>query len=121
MKKVLIVDDINEYALVMEMYLPHGYEAISASTIDEAKEMFAKEQISLSIIDIRLNAEDKSDISGLELLSWVKENHPETNVIMISAYHGSEYAIESIGRGAYAFLDKPIQPMILKELLGELL
>lgn len=122
MKKILVVDDIAEYAMVMEMYFPEGVESFSATAEEEAKEIFQKESdITLAIVDVRLNEKDTLDSSGMVLLSWIRENYPETPVIMISAYQSAEYSVEALERGAYCFLQKPLQPKQVREVLSEIL
>ena len=120
--KILVVDDIGEYSMVMEIYFPDNAELLSAKDIIEAKAAFEREKIALAIVDVRLNEKVKSDSSGMELLSWIRKMHPETQVIMISAYMGSEYEMEALERGAYCFLRKPLQPdqvrQALKGVLG---
>ena len=116
-KKILVVDDIGEYSMVLEIYFPANAELISAQNIDEAKAAFDRETIALAVVDVRLNEKVASDASGMQLLSWIRETHPETPVIMISAYMGSEYEMEALERGAYCFLRKPLQPDQVREAL----
>jgi two-component system response regulator PilR (NtrC family) len=46
-------------------------------------------------------------VSGLEVLSSVKEISPETNVIMITAHASFESAVEAMNAGAYDYITKP--------------
>ncbi|MDA3797758.1 MAG: response regulator [Kiritimatiellae bacterium] len=120
-KKILVVDDISEYAIVLQMYFPDDAEVFTATNIDEAKAVFLKtENIDLAIVDIRLNEKDTSDTSGMELLRWIKENYQSTEVVMISAYMSSEYEMEALERGAFCFIKKPLQPEIIREMLRKL-
>ncbi len=111
------MDDIGEYAMVMEIYFPADARLISATTIDEAKSAFAANRIDLAIVDVRLNEKVVSDSSGMELLSWIRQNYADTPVIMISAYMGSEYEMEALERGAHCFLRKPLQPEQVRQAL----
>ncbi len=120
--KILVVDDIVEYSMVMEMYLPEWADILSATTADQARRIFAESgPITLAIVDIRLHEADITDTSGLGLLDWIRQNHPETPVVMISAYQSAEYEVESLERGAYCFLRKPLQPSQIESVLGQLL
>ena len=120
--RILIVDDITEYAMVIEIYFPDGAESLTATNVDDAKRAFTEDcPITLAIVDIRLNEADTSDTSGLELLSWIRDEHPETPVVMISAYKSIEYEAESLERGAFCFLRKPLQPKQIEDVLGRLL
>ena len=67
--KILVVDDIVEYAMVMEMYFPEEAEILSVTTSEQAKRVFADSgPIRLAIVDIRLHETDTSDTSGLRLM-----------------------------------------------------
>lgn len=117
-KKILVVDDIGEYAMVLEMYFPEDAEACAATSDTEARTFFAEQgPVALAIVDVRLNENDTSDTSGMELLSWIRANYPVTPVIMMSAYQSFEYEAEALERGAYCFLRKPLQPDQIKEAL----
>ena len=119
---ILVVEDIGEYAMALEMYFPDGTETLSATTIANAKKSFkANKPIYLAIIDVRLNGVQAGDTSGMELLSWIKEYHPQTKVIMISAYQTFEYEIQARERGTICFLKKPLQPAEVKAALQEVL
>lgn len=116
-RNILVVDDIGEYAMVMEIYFPDNTRLISAATTEKAKSAFAANKIDLAIVDVRLNEKAVSDSSGMELLSWIRQNHADTPVIMISAYMGSEYEMEALERGAHCFLRKPLQPEHIRRAL----
>ncbi len=116
-KNILVVDNIGEYAMVMEIYFPADARLISATTMEEAKSAFAANPIDLAIVDVRLNENVVSDSSGMELLSWIRQNYTDTPIIMISAYMGSEYEMEALERGAHGFLRKPLQPEQVRQAL----
>ena len=85
--KILIVDDIAEYAMAFEMYLPEGAESLCASSADEAKTLLAANApVDLAVVDVRLDGERDGDTSGMELLSWMRETYPRMPVVMVSAY-----------------------------------
>ena len=123
-RKILIVDDIDEYAMALEVYLPDDAEIRYAATVDEARtQLECRDGFvpDLAIIDVRLNSEAEGDVSGMELLSWMRQNFPQTRVIMISAYQTFEHEIEAIERGAFCFLKKPLQPVEVKAALSKVL
>lgn len=120
--KILIVDDIAEYAMAFEMYLPEGAESLCASSADEAKTLLAANApVDLAVVDVRLDGERDGDTSGMELLSWMRETYPRMPVVMVSAYQTFEYEIEALERGAFRFLKKPLQPVEVKAALKEVL
>ena len=54
-------------------------------------------------------------IDGLEVLQTVKELHPETKVIMITAFANLDVAIEAIKGDVFDFFPKPVRIKELKE------
>ena len=118
--KILIVDDIAEYAMAFEMYLPDDAEPLRASSAEEAKALLVgRGAADLAIVDVRLDSSREGDASGMDLLSWMRENYPQMPVIMVSAYQTFEYEIEALERGAFRFLKKPLQPVEVKAALKE--
>jgi DNA-binding NtrC family response regulator len=109
-KTVLLVDDIPEYLDTMELNLPDGCRAVRAVSALEARTAADEEKPAVAVIDIRLSDSDAGNREGMELLKWMRERHPSTVVVMISAYREFDYAAESLTLGAEFFLRKPIQP-----------
>jgi DNA-binding NtrC family response regulator len=50
------------------------------------------------------------DLNGLELLSRIKNQFPDVEVILITGYASIPTAIEAIKKGAYHYLEKPVRP-----------
>lgn len=118
--QIIIIDDIAEYSIGFEMYFPDDAILWSAATIDEAKVIFCKHApLDLAIVDVRLREDDPADVGGLELLGWIREHHPDTPVIMMSAYQSFEFEAEAMERGALRFLRKPLQPALVKAAIQE--
>ncbi|NPB08816.1 MAG: sigma-54-dependent Fis family transcriptional regulator [Thermodesulfobacteria bacterium] len=108
--RLLIVEDDEAQAKILADYLAHkGFEVDFVHTAAEAKKRLSQSPADLLILDWRLPDED-----GLHLLSFVKEKHPLTQVIMLTAFATVERAVEAMKRGAYHYLTKPVN---LEELL----
>jgi len=114
MKKVLIVDDIEDYLNSLTRVLSDEYTVLKAKSLEEAKEK-AKEGIDIAIVDIRLSEEDMENKDGLVFLEWMRMNYPDIPVIMMSAYKEFDLAVDALNLGAKYFLKKPIS---IKELKG---
>ncbi len=81
-KKIMVVDDEEAIrVLYEEEFKDEGYEVVSCSNGEEALEAFDKEKPDLVILDIAMPG-----VSGLEVLSKIKEKSPQTPVIMSTAY-----------------------------------
>jgi two-component system response regulator PilR (NtrC family) len=114
---LLIVDDELSMREFLEIMLgKEGYLVDVAETGRQANEMIDNSTYDLVLCDIRLG-----DISGLEVLRRAKSSHPETVVIMISAYATAENAVEAMNEGAYDYLPKPFDNDELKQTISKAL
>lgn len=118
-KRMLIVDD--EETLTFSLYQSfilekRNYEVVTASTGEEASEKIAEMPFDLVITDISMPG-----MSGLELLSKIKETNPGTEVIIMTAYGSDDKKEESMARGARYYIEKPFEIKKMKQLVMELL
>ena len=110
MSRVLIVDD-NEtmrsgVALVVERMSHH---AVTAASGVEALARLTEESCDLVITAYRM-----AEMDGLQVLEAVKNAHPDTDVIIITAHGTIEIAVEAMKRGAVDFITKPFPPKALE-------
>ncbi|NJD57301.1 MAG: response regulator [Nitrospirae bacterium] len=115
MKKILIVDDEPTILMTMSHVLSSKESmVITSSRIEEAEEALARYAFDLVIADIRLSGMD--GIEGLELLSFVKQSNPRTEVIIMTAYGSEEMREEAYRRGAFYYFEKPIDiPQLIEK------
>jgi DNA-binding NtrC family response regulator len=103
---VLIIDDEISVADALEMILgDNGYDVTIALTGGDALEKINDRRFDIAITDVRL-----PDMSGLDVLSCIREKHVDCLVIVITAHKTSEVVLESKSRGAYEVLSKPFFP-----------
>ncbi len=104
MRTVLLIDDEIEMLESFEKIL--GYyedcEITSQSNPTKALEILEKKKFDLVITDLKMK-----DVTGLDILKFVKKNQPETEVLMISGYGTLEAGVEAMKAGAFDFLEKP--------------
>ncbi len=111
MKKILIVEDDISFGLMLETWFKkNGYEAQTASSVDRAKKFFGETSFDILLTDLRL-----PDGSGIELLQWKNDNHIPCPCILMTSYAEIQIAVEAMKLGAFDFLEKPINPTVLKE------
>ena len=104
---ILIVDDESDIReLVAGILQDEGYGARTARDSDDALAAIKTRRPSLVFLDIWLQG---SRLDGLQLLSTVKEEHPELPVVMISGHGNIETAVSAIKLGAYDFIEKPFK------------
>ena len=104
---ILIVDDEADICeLVSGLLEDEGYATRTARDSDGALASIAGRRPSLVFLDIWLQG---SKLDGLQLLSAVKEQHPDLPVVMISGHGNIETAVAAIKQGAYDFIEKPFK------------
>lgn len=103
MGKILIVDDEPAIrAALREILEFENYEVCEAGSGLQAIEVAQSEPIDLVFLDVKMPGLD-----GIETLCRLKESH-DFPVIMISAHASIDKVVESIKKGAYDFIQKPI-------------
>ncbi len=109
-KKVLVVDDDEAIRAVLEYNLEEaGLEVISASDAEAGWKLFRAEAPDLVITDVRM-----AGMSGMDLLSRVRQADPAAIVIVITAYGTVQQAVEAMKRGAHDYVTKPFDRDTLK-------
>ncbi|MGA2905054.1 MAG: sigma-54 dependent transcriptional regulator [Candidatus Korobacteraceae bacterium] len=100
---ILIVDDEALTLRTMGRALTsEGYEVLSATSGEEALKIVADEKPDLALLDVVLPG-----INGIEVLRQAKKLSPAMIVVMMSAYHMVDRAVEAMKLGAYDYLIKP--------------
>ena len=101
--KVLLVDDQQELrSILAESFRARGYEVMEASDGASLRAAFPGQQPEVALLDLKL-----PDADGLELLTALKANWPDTEVIVLTGFGTLDYAVEATKRGAFHFQTKP--------------
>jgi diguanylate cyclase (GGDEF)-like protein len=100
--RILIVDDEPGIRNVLCDLLHESYECKAVGSAEEALEILRLESFSLVLSDIRMPG-----MSGLEMIPLALESSPYAVIIMISAEHTIESAIEAMRAGAFDYIKKP--------------
>ncbi len=100
---VLVLDDESLTLKTISRKLrDEGFEVFVAMSGEEAMETFAREKPDLAMLDVVLPGMD-----GIEVLRQIKRQNPGQIVVMMSAYHMVDRAVEAMKLGAYDYLIKP--------------
>ena len=100
---VWILDDDRSIRWVLEKSLSKtGLHTVSFENGDDLLHRLEHESPDAIISDIRMPG-----ISGLELLSTIRERYPELPVIIMTAHSDLDSAVSSYSRGAFEYLPKP--------------
>jgi two-component system nitrogen regulation response regulator NtrX len=104
MARILVVDDEDGIRRVLSQLLEYeGHDVKAASSAAECLAIFPEFQPDLTFLDVKMARMD-----GLEALSRLKETEPGALVVMISGHGTIDTAVEATRRGAYDFLEKPL-------------
>lgn len=108
--RILIVDDEEDIRVVLKISLSDlGYEVYTAENGEEALRIIEEVTPPIVLTDIRMPVMD-----GIELLRKIKQEDPETEVIMITGHGDMDLAIESLKHEATDFITKPIKDELLE-------
>src|ERR1700743_787216 len=106
MKKILIIDDEVNVALLLSKFLTrNGFDVTTAATGPSGMEFLKNGSFDLVLCDFRLE-----DTDGREMLKNIKLQYPQTGVIIITGYSDIKMAVELIKMGAYDYITKPLYP-----------
>ena len=102
---VLIVDDESAIRDSLRMILEYeGYRIDEAASGREALAKLADRPVGAVILDIKM-----AEMDGLEVLTAMRERGYDAPVLMISGHGDIATAVEATRRGAFDFLEKPLQ------------
>ncbi|MDD5285658.1 MAG: sigma-54 dependent transcriptional regulator [Desulfuromonadaceae bacterium] len=111
--KILVVDDELSMREFLSILLEReGYDVSVAGSAEEALRL-----MELSLFDLVLSDVNMPGLSGIELLSRIKQLSPETGVLMITAFSAAEQAVEAMKLGAYDYIAKPFKIEEIKQLV----
>ena len=102
---ILVVDDEVMMRQLLEKILGReGYRVLSAADGEEALAVMGREEISIVISDLQMPG-----MSGFDLLKAVKKDHPQTGVIMMTAYGDTYTVMDALLLGADEYITKPFK------------
>jgi putative two-component system response regulator len=103
--KILIVDDEPGVGRILQLYLSaEGYSCAVAASGEEALEVLSQDHWDLVVSDIMMPG-----ISGIELLSRVKDQYPDVAMIMVTGVNDNGTGLSAVKNGAYGYITKPFE------------
>ena len=101
--KVLLVDDEIDFLEVMSQRMKaRGLEITTAESAVQAISIIKKKTFDAVVMDFQMPG-----MNGMEALKIIKNNNPEMQVILLTAYATIEKTVEVIKAGAMDLLEKP--------------
>jgi signal transduction histidine kinase len=109
-KSILLVDDEEGIRKVLGIVLADlGYEVLTAENGAQALQIFEEARPPIVMTDIKM-----PEMDGIELLRQLKQERPDTEVIMITGHGELDLAIKSVKYEATDFVTKPINDEVLE-------
>jgi DNA-binding NtrC family response regulator len=116
-KSLLVIDDEKLVRWAIQKYMEkEDFRVVSASDGAEAIEKIQEERFDVIITDFMM-----PEFNGMEVARKAKQIHPDTKVIMITAYGTVLDKEEAKKAGISMFLDKPFQLHEVKNAVSSLL
>src|SRR5699024_6197465 len=101
---ILIIDDDVDICFLLQKYLTKkDFKVDTAFSANKAFKSLKEKKYDVVFCDYRLGDKD-----GLEVLQEIKEMHPKTEVIIITAYSDIQTAVKLIKSGAFDYIGKPL-------------
>ena len=112
--RVLLVDDDPDQLCVTGRYLSRaGFSVITCEDGDEAIAAMEGMDFDAVVSDVQMPR-----VNGLSLAQWVGANRPGMKMIVMTAFGSSEIFKGAMRRGAVLYLEKPVDPKLLVEVLS---
>jgi DNA-binding NtrC family response regulator len=111
--KILVVDDEEAMREVLDMRLSEwGFDVCLAEDGMQAKELVESHNPDIVISDVIM-----PEVSGMDLLRFLRAGEPDRPVILITAQATVDLAVDAMKLGAQDFVTKPIDYAKLKAIL----
>ncbi|KAA2245252.1 sigma-54-dependent Fis family transcriptional regulator [Chitinophaga agrisoli] len=99
---ILIIDDEDQLRKLLSRLLSlEGYTLHEAPNVRAALKLLEKEEIQVVLSDVKL-----PDGNGVELTQTIKSKHPETEIIVLTAYGNIADGVQAIKNGAFDYITK---------------
>lgn len=107
---LLVVDDEADFAkMIQKTLVQAGYRVDMAVSATQAIALQRKHSYDLAVVDMRM-----PEMTGLELLQYLKVRDKKIFVILMTAYGSLAVGIEALRKGAIHYLAKPFKLNDLK-------
>ena len=105
---ILIVDDNAAILTAMRYLLDATFEQVlTTSTPDDILKLMAQQPIDLVVLDMNFTLGVNTGNEGLFWLRTIRKQHPQTPVVLLTAYADVNLAVKGLKNGAADFITKP--------------
>lgn len=107
--KILVVDDEKVIVRSVQMILKaEGYQIDGAESGKDAILKMEQNKYNLVLTDLMM-----PEMDGISLIRWLKENRPDTGVVILTGYPSQETIKEALELGIIDYVPKPFTPAAL--------
>lgn len=104
MRSALIIDDEPDIRELLELTLTGmSVDCALAPDLRTARQLLKARSFGICLTDMRL-----PDGDGVEFVGWLQRHHPNLPVAVITAHGSMDTAIQALKKGAFDFINKPV-------------
>ena len=113
--RILVVDDETRIREACRLVLEEmGNDVVLAADGEQGLTLIRERHFDIILVDLMMPV-----LSGFDVLSEVRAQHPDTVVIVITGYATVEHSVEAMKRGAFDFIPKPFTPDQLRGVVAK--
>lgn len=113
--KILVVDDDALVCSYLDQVLTHeGHHVLTVESGEAALAYIATQEFDLALIDLKMDG-----VGGMEVLAAMRQQWPDTIVILLTGHPTLETVFEALKQGAYDYMFKPCRIPELRESVGK--
>ena len=101
---VVIDDEVLILGFLKDVLANEEYDVEIFSSANKAITYIDENEVDLVITDVQMN-----EMTGDDILNYVKKNRPETGVIIITGFGNVSHAVRSLQKGAFDYITKPFK------------
>ena len=101
---VVIDDEVLILGFLKDVLTNEDYDVEIFSSANKAIKHIDENEVDLVITDVQMN-----EMTGDDILNYVKKNKPETGVIIITGFGNVSHAVRSLQKGAFDYITKPFK------------
>jgi PAS domain S-box-containing protein len=115
---ILIIDDEPSVRESLSCFFQdEGYRVVTAENGETGLELFSKERVDIVLTDLKMPRKD-----GIEVMTAIHEQSPDTPMVVVSGAGREEDIIKALRMGAKDYITKPIQDLeMIQHVIGKAL
>ncbi|QWL04810.1 sigma-54-dependent transcriptional regulator [Shewanella indica] len=107
-KILLVEDDAALREALLDTLLLASYECVDVASAEDAITALKGNRFDMVISDVQMEG-----IGGMGLLDYLRQQHPQLPILLMTAYATIDNAVSAIKLGAVDYLAKPFAPQVL--------